>query len=59
MPRTILVHLNLQVPDTLQIDDLAKHLADEVEGALSVGTDADQTPLLATALVSVALAEEV
>lgn len=59
MPRTILVHLNLEVPDTLVIDNLANLLAEEILGALDVGMNAEDTPLLATAIVAAPLAEEI
>lgn len=57
MPRTILAHLNIEVPDdsTATADDIAA----EVAGALDVGTDPDHTPTLATAEVVITLVEEI
>lgn len=57
MPRTILVHLNVEVADDAPCT--ASDVADEVRGALDVGTDPDQTPALATYGAAITLAEEV
>jgi hypothetical protein len=57
MPRTVLVHLNIEVPDAYGDLD-ADVIAAEVLGALEVGTDEEQTPALFVADVVVALAEE-
>jgi hypothetical protein len=54
---TILVHLNITAPDGAS----AASIAAQVEGALEVGIDADNTPDLAApgAKVDLVLAEEV
>jgi len=59
MPRMILVHLNVEVPDTITTPTLADDLADELRGALEVGADEDHAPFLAESKVTVALAEEI
>jgi hypothetical protein len=56
-PRTILVHLNVEVPADAPCS--AEDIAAEIKGALEVGTDADMTPALAIATTVVALAEEI
>lgn len=57
MPRTVLVHLNCEVPE--DFTGTADELADEIAGAIQVGTDADHTPLLCEAGVTIPMAEEV
>ena len=52
--KTMLVHLNVTVPDSAN----AENVAAQVRGALEVGIDADHTPDLVHG-VSVTLAEEV
>jgi hypothetical protein len=61
MARTILIHLNVEVPEAEVFDvvALAKNIAEEVEGALAVGTSVDHTPLLALGTAAITLAEEV
>jgi hypothetical protein len=56
-PRTILVHLNVEVPS----DNAAtvEELVAEIEGALAVGTDPDHAPILAASQTVVAMAEEI
>lgn len=66
MPRTVLVHLNIEVPDGPLADltdgeaaDLADNIAAEIRAALDVGVgDGENTPFLATSDVAVVLAEE-
>jgi hypothetical protein len=55
--RTILVHLNVEMPD--DVDGDAVTVAAEVMGALDVGTDAEQTPALYESTVVVSMVEEV
>lgn len=55
--RTILIHINAEVPE--DFEGTADQLADEVIGALQVGTDPENTPLLCEAGVTIPLAEEV
>lgn len=55
--REFLVHLNVQVP--AETETSTEEIVAQVEGALAVGTDHEQTPALAVATVEVALAEEI
>jgi hypothetical protein len=55
MPRSILVHLNVEAPAWASVEDLVE----EIVGALEVGTDPDQTPILDASTVAVALAEAI
>lgn len=55
--RTILVHINAEVPEDFA--GTADQLADEIIGAIEVGKDPENTPLLCEAAVVVPLAEEV
>jgi hypothetical protein len=55
--RTILVHLNCEVP--ADFAGTADELADEIAGAIQVGTDPGHTPLLCEAGVTIPMAEEV
>jgi hypothetical protein len=52
--RTVLIHVNAQVPDS--DPRTAKEIADLVEGAIEVGSD---NPALSAVEVTVVLAEEV
>jgi len=56
-PRTMLVHLNIEVPADAPctVDDVVR----EINGALAVGIDPDQTPALTVATIVVPLAEEI
>ncbi len=56
-PRTILVHLNVELPHDAPCS--AEDVAREVEAALEVGTDPEHTPALAIASVCVPLVDEV
>jgi hypothetical protein len=59
MPRTILVHLNVELPDG-PFDDLGSDdIGEQVRAALEVGTDPDETPALAASTVVVAMTDEV
>lgn len=57
MTREILIHLNIEVPESEHAS--AEELGREVLGALEVGADADETPCLRASTVTVALAEEI
>lgn len=62
MTRTILIHLNVEVPASITTPTLTEDLADEIHAALDVGTDEDYwpfLPFLAESTVTVALAEQV
>lgn len=54
MPRTILVHLNVEVPD--HDDREAEAIADAILAAVEVGSDSDEVRDL---MVTAPLAEEV
>jgi hypothetical protein len=56
-PRTILVHLNVEVPGDAPCD--VNDIVREINGALAVGIDAEETPSLTVAEIVVALAEEI
>lgn len=56
-PRTILVHLNVELPADAPCSP--EDVAREVEAALEVGTDPEHTPALAIASVCVPLVDEV
>jgi len=62
-PRTVLVHLNVEVPAAdfagCGPEALMRALEIEVRDALEVGTDAEQTPVLSASAVVVALVDEV
>ena len=55
MPRTILVHLNVRLPDDARAD--SAEIAEQVEGALEVGTDEKQTPDLYVASITISSEE--
>jgi hypothetical protein len=57
--RTVLVHLNVELPDDALGFRLSDDVATEIRGALEVGIDPENTPLLALNGFDVALAEEV
>jgi hypothetical protein len=57
--RTVLVHLNVEVPDSITTPTLAQDVEAEVKAALEVATGEDHTPFLAESVVVVALAEEI
>lgn len=57
MPRTVLVHLNVELPD----DDGATvtDLCEEITAALNIATEGEHAPILNVADWSIPLAEEV
>jgi len=57
MPRTVLVHLNVELPD----DDGATvpDLVQEITDALSIAVEGDNAPVLNASTVVIPLAEEV
>ena len=58
MPRTILVHLNIELPDSNT--DTAVEIEREVQAALEVGMDPEGTPsLYKVATISYPLTEEI
>jgi hypothetical protein len=59
MPRTILVHLNVQIDDDDPSD--TESVVSEIKGALDVGIDQEMTPTLwdRETDITVALAEEI
>ena len=57
MTRTVLVHLNIELPDTAPAT--ADDVADEVRGALEVAAEGDHVPALTASVWDVALAEEI
>ncbi len=61
LPRTILVHLNVDVPEDAVDDeaDIADDVRRELESALEVGGKSEHTPILQASNVVIADAEEV
>lgn len=57
--RTVLVHLNVEVPATITTETLADDVAAEVKALLDTFVDDDHTPFIAESTVVVALAEEI
>jgi hypothetical protein len=57
--RTILVHLNIEVPETITTPTLTEDICDELRSVLAVGVTEDDSPFLAESMIAVALAEEV
>jgi hypothetical protein len=59
--REVLVHLNLELPAEFPgaPDELAEQIEREIQGALDVGVDPDETPALHAATIAVALVDPI
>lgn len=51
MTRTILIHMIVEVPDTITTPTLADDIRDEIGAALEIATDEDNTPFLVESTV--------